>query len=104
MTQKMLVTIYPDGKTEKEDLTEHPPLDKLQKIVDGYIERVPFFNTYGGEPCLAFCNEYGKMQNKPMNYPATKQWEQALGRRPDPDFLVGNIVIIVGPREWLGAM
>lgn len=47
----MTITIIrPDGCVEHDDSIVGPPsLDKLQKMVGGYIERVPWFNLYGND-------------------------------------------------------
>ena len=104
-------------------VSEHavpPGLDALQKAVGGYIETVPLFETFsmhGSEPhrCVAFCNEDGKANNLLVNKAATRAWDRAMihgGHQPliDPktgrcqDILVGDIVVLIGDAEFLGAI
>jgi Domain of unknown function (DUF3846) len=90
-------------------------LQQLQEAVGGYIELVPGFTSIdvNGETvaCLAFCNEHGKINNLPVNYRATKLWDQALRRDSGrglslpaggiADYLVGSIVIVHGEEMQL---
>jgi Domain of unknown function (DUF3846) len=85
-------------------LTGAPPLELLQFGVGGLIEIVPRFNKFGGRPCIAFCNEEGKLNGLPVNYLAQQLWEEACGRAIREDHLVGNIVVIVGSTSFLKRM
>jgi Domain of unknown function (DUF3846) len=85
-------------------LTEKPSLEILQFGVQGYIEVVPFFNNLGQRPCVAFCNEEGKLKGMARNDYATILWQQALGPRMIDDYLVGNIVIVVADPKFLENM
>jgi hypothetical protein len=89
-------------------------LEELQAAVEGYIEIVPFFNTLAFEGivwnCITFCNEYGKINDLPMNRRATSSWEMALNRCGKTlsgpgarlaDHLVGSIVVIFGDKEFM---
>jgi hypothetical protein len=89
-----LTIIKADGTvtTEKADKVS---LEDLQEGVGGYIETVPYFDNYKNERCVAFCNEYGKLNGDPMNGTATRLWWDALGQ-PVTDYLVGDIVIVQG--------
>ena len=78
-----------------------PELSELHDIVGGYIEAVPHWSHHNGEPCVAFCNEEGKLavhgrEPLPINDRATMMWWNVLGGRPpDGDTLVGNVVLMV---------
>src|ERR1700747_2179681 len=89
---RYLVSVSPEGRVRKEGITTAPKLETLQKIVGGPIELVPFFTTYDGTSCVAFCNEYGKLPryNLPPNRFAHALWEKALGRTITEDYLVGS--------------
>ena len=103
---KYLISVYPDGRVRKEAITQAPELGLLNAIVGGPIELVPFFTSYGGNSCVAFCNEHGKLPPKilPLNVHAQVLWEKAVGRRITEDYLVGTIAIIVGPQSFLGTL
>jgi hypothetical protein len=66
---------------------------------------VPYFTTYEGSPCIAFCNEEGKLPHfdLPYNPTATGLWSKAIGKVPN-DHLVGGIAIVVGPKSFLRDM
>jgi hypothetical protein len=91
---------YAEGRV----LTSQPTLDMLVFGVEGHIEIVPRFNKFGGRPCIAFCNEEGKMQGKLPNHLAQILWEENVGRIINEDQLVGNIVIIVADPAFLRNM
>lgn len=92
-----LITIKTDGSVTETDITAPPSLETLQEIVGGYIEAVPYFNSYGGEPCVAFCNEEGKLDGLPVNEVATAAWGEVLAKHGGLfDLLVGDIVIVTG--------
>jgi hypothetical protein len=76
-------------------------LKRLQRAVGGLIEIVPRFNSFDGRTCVAFCNEEGKMRKLQVNHLAHALWEKSIGRYIKEDYLVGNIVIIVGPPSYL---
>ena len=79
----------------------------LQKAVGGYIEAIPYFNdiNVAGEvvPCVAYCNEEGKLRNLSPNMSATSLWGLSLARqrRVPHDILLGPVVIIIGDAEFL---
>jgi hypothetical protein len=101
---KELISISPGGEVKRTSLNTHPTLDQLKDIVGGYIELIPRFNTFEGKPCIAFCNEMGKLHGLPVNLKATNLWMDAYGGSVSPDYLVGSIAIVVGPRSFLDAM
>lgn len=104
-----------------------PTLEQLQEAVDGYIERVPYFDTIDVSGvvcgCVAYCNEDGKNLNLPMNLGATRAWHHALqrildkdGKRVYPhglfskdggqagnpvDLLVGSVIVVAGDAEFM---
>ena len=109
-----ILTIIPvgDAAVSSKELTAAPRLEELQSGVGGDIEVVPHFTRYHsdpgygpykGEPCVAFCNEEGKLWSLPINFRATALWHaqelQFIGR----DVLVGPVVIVTG-EEVLRAM
>lgn len=89
-----LTIIRPNGTVEVQPIDAEPELEVLQKIVGGYIEVVPGFKLFEREPCIAFCNEEGKLQGLPYNATATVLWGLQMHRRPDN--IAGNVAIITG--------
>lgn len=78
-------------------------LDRLQGLLGGYIETVPYFNRYEGRPCVAFCNEEGKLARPaplPTNMLASMMW---WGQHKTGDALAGTVVIVTGA-EVLAAL
>lgn len=71
-------------------------LEEVQKIVGGYIELVPHFNAWEGEPCQVWCDEEGKVKRKAINQKATEEWYDAVGAIVGHDVLVGDICILTG--------
>jgi hypothetical protein len=117
--------IYRPGAAMPEEtfLAVRPPLGFLNKAVGGYIEAVPGFNSICQDgravPCVAFCNEEGKLQGLPFNNSATALWDRALRRivgddgglmypnglsgdegRP-ADVLVGPVIVLIGDDEFM---
>lgn len=86
-------------------LTATPELETLQKAVEGSIETLPYFDTYKGEPCVAYCNEEGKLEGLHLNERATLEWLIALGS-PDglDDYCAGDIVVITGDAELMASL
>lgn len=99
-----ILTLLPDGGHASETFTKVPALPHLQKSVEGFIETVPGFDTIeiAGKrvPCVAFCNEEGKLTNKDANPEATRLWSKAIGR-PVGDVLVGNVIVIYGHADLM---
>lgn len=104
--------IRPEGNNQTvTNVPAAPELAVLQGAVVGYIETVPFFTTYEYEgrmwPCVAYCNEEGKLDGLPVNVEATILWEGACARegvgRID-DVLVGSIIVIFGEPEELAEL
>jgi hypothetical protein len=103
---KYLISISPDNRIKKKGIEKAPDYRELNKIVGGSIELIPYFTRYDGKPCVAFCNEEGKLPhlNLPFNAMAQSLWEKALGRPITEDHLVGTIAIIVGPQSFLNEL
>lgn len=98
-----VLTIIPvgDAAVSSKELAAAPRLEELQGGVGGDIETVPYFTRYQGEPCVAFCNEAGKLDGLPVNRRATILWH---GQRPINDYLVGPIVIVTGDKALMRAL
>jgi hypothetical protein len=95
------VVIIPADEREpirESEREKQPELRELHDIVDGYIEPVPYWTTFGGKPCVVYCNEDGKRRRLPPNRRATSLWYQKLFAQGDNvggDFLVGDVVVLV---------
>jgi len=84
-----------------------PSLQFVQKHVGGYIEPVPFFITYRGQRCVAFCDEHGKRKGLAVNEAANALW--AMCAVPSPfalagDVLVGPVVVLFGDKEFMASL
>src|SRR5215831_3603700 len=97
-------------KPEVQEIEGPPTLEALKAgIGGGFIEPVPHFKTimYRGElrRCIAFCDETGKVCHPPLedNIEATILWDKAMraatGHGCHPDYLVGDIVVVMGDKE-----
>jgi hypothetical protein len=93
-----LTTITPSGNVTTLELDRLPTLEEMQRAVGGYIETVPYFDRFDGKPCVAFCNEEGKLQGEPINDRATGLWVTCLQSRNmvPHDILVGAVAIVTG--------
>jgi len=103
-----MTLIEPDSVSVTE-LTAPPELEALQHAVGGYIEQVPWFHWFIGVPCVAFCNEEGKLRKLLYNEVATLAWTAAVmhdhGRLSGfCDRLVGPVVVLTGDREFMEAL
>lgn len=98
-----LTVIKTTGEIEKTEFDHVQSLDDLTKAVGGYIELIPYFEKYEGKPCIAYCNEEGKLDGLPLNVEAQVAWEKALGQPIFEDHLVGNIVVVQGDKEFMEA-
>ena len=112
MNGTMLI-ISPSGSTKTVPLRAVPDLERLQEEVGGSLEQVSSFDSvaYRGTtyPCVAFCDEEGKIKTKQQNIPATKLWINALARHGISsakldDVLCGKVIIIFGDRELMDAL
>ena len=79
-----MIHILPDGKenTIRED--SYPSLDRYQKLVGGYIERVVC--NYKGKRCEMLINEEGKLHQLPFNAKASEY--------ASPHDIVGDAVVL----------
>jgi hypothetical protein len=97
-----VVIISVNGLITEQNSEGKVALETLQKLVGGYIERVPHFGSFGGQKCIAFADEDGRMKAKPINEKATELWFEAAGSKKGvsldyiKNFLVGDVVILLG--------
>jgi hypothetical protein len=99
-SEKKMIVLTPDGEKTETPIKKTPGLSKLQNLVGGYIEVVPFFDSYEGQPCVAVCNEEGRIRGMRLNRQATEAFEMAIDAKTDdlliPHALVGPVVILIG--------
>ena len=111
-----MIVLGTDGSIQRRELTGAAGLlPQLRKEVGGYIEVVPYFSTYLDEgeqkPCIALCNEDGKLNGLAPNALATALWHAQLRQEPPAlgmpmamgqlDVLVGNVIVIIGDDEFM---
>ena len=78
-------------------------------ISGGYADLVPGFRTIGYAgvvmDCCAFCDEDGKRKQLHINELANDAWDQALRRtgmgNAMGDYLVGQVAVVFGDREFM---
>jgi hypothetical protein len=110
-----MLIISPDPGTAPRlvALDRAPELAELKDALGGgYLEAIPGFDNIIQDglirPCLALCNEEGKLQELPINHQAQTLWVNALARRhgtSDPrDILVGPVVILSGDKEFMAEL
>ena len=101
--KREMVIIPVEGEIIFKEITVLPEYDELKAALKGgLLEIVPRFNSYKMKPCVAFCDEEGKLKQLPVNTRATAMWYVLVGI--NPDFLVGPIVIVAGEKEFLAEM
>lgn len=101
--------LYPPDSPEPKITPQNytPTLDELQSAVGGCIEIVPGLTAIelDGElfDCVAFCNEYGKIENLPINQIATAIWYENLAAHGTStmDVLCGPVVIVTGDEDFM---
>lgn len=102
----VMIIIPPDaGKIVRKDLVKPPALEELKEAVGGYIELIPGFEAIQvGKalvPCVAFCNEEGKLKGLPVNIRFQAIW-------PEPwcnmDMVAGPVVILYGSISFMRAL
>ena len=88
----------------------------LQKALGGYIEIVPYWDTFevDGErvPAVVWCNENGKALYLPRNRYMTTLWDHALYAKgmsriesgQELDFLVGPIAVTIGDAAFMESL
>ena len=108
-----MLTIPAQGPLTRENLSAPPDLAKLQKIVGGYIQAVPYLRSFVDDDgkavrCVALCNQNGKRKKLPINTRANHIWTAAMVRETGgtvgADVLVGNIVPLFGDRAFMEAL
>jgi hypothetical protein len=77
--------VSPDGEEKIVKVDAERQLEELQALVKGYIEVVPCTEV----GLIMIVNEEGKLQNLPLNIPATKLMEYK-----GCDFICGNAVLV----------
>jgi hypothetical protein len=93
------IIIFPhDRQPRIYTASKHPSLVRIRKVVGGYIEMVPLWSTFLGDPCVAYCNEEGKLEGLPINKTASISWYRNVGRHMN-DILCGHVIVIVNLPE-----
>jgi hypothetical protein len=108
--QGEMFIITPDSTEatiERRALDGPPSLADLQTLVGGYIEPVPLLHHYvtraGLRPCIAYCNEDGRLVGLPVNATATGMWSESVPQlRHQP--LLGTIVVLTGDAEFMESL
>jgi hypothetical protein len=103
MAKGTLTILKTDGTTFVKDYDHKVPLEELQAGVGGLIELVPHLTSYKGKPCVAFCNENGKLDGLGINPLAQAVWVAALKEvalKPW-DILLGDVVVLTGDEGFL---
>lgn len=107
------LTLNPDGQGVIVQFDAPVSLETLQSAVGGYIEVVPGLDRIqppdklgGTVPCVAFCNEEGKLNGLPYNERATKAWADCLNVSLDDigDMLVGPVIVLYGDGEFMSSI
>ena len=85
-----------DGSIQHETTDTAPEYERIKRgLNDGMLEFVPQFDMYGDKPCVAFCDEEGKIKALAANPRATYLWYACLAPEPfRPDTLHGTVYII----------
>ena len=96
-----LTILRPSGEITQQDYASEVPLKDLNDAVGGYLETIPYFNTFDGKFCIAFCNEHSKINRLPANEPATHLWYRQTNRMIPGDYLAGSIAILTGDGEFM---
>lgn len=111
-----MITMRTDGTSTLTPLEKQPALELLKDgIGGGYIELIPGWDRFpfngSVRQCVAFCDEDGKRKQLPRNDPATAMWHHVLKLPGQPalregwnDYLVGDVVVIVGDEAFMRAM
>lgn len=96
------VIIAADGTETSIEFDHAPTLAEMKSAInDGFVEMVPYFETFRGFNCVAICDEEGKIKRLPINRKATQHWHQQVRIA---DFLVGSIAIYYGDDEFFKAV
>ena len=95
-----MTIIRADGEVMGTPYGKPIPQQHFWDAVGGYTETVPYFTTYEGKQCVAFCDEEGKLKGKPLNAAAQTLWEAQWPVRL-ADYLVGDVVIVTGDISFM---
>jgi len=87
------IVIAATGELREHSQPKAPTLDELQKLVGGYIQQVSHWTKHDGLKADVWCDDDGKVNDKPFNRRATTMWYAALGQTVG-DHLVGDVVIV----------
>jgi hypothetical protein len=84
------------------------PLTEMQEFVQGYIELVPGIQTCrpllkSSNPCVAFCNESGRILNLPVNPIATRLWHEVAPYMNSQN-LCGPVMFLTGNEKFMAAL
>jgi hypothetical protein len=100
MTSRIFALIIDPATIDPDDAVTaiHTDLISLQTLVGGFIEAVYGYRTPGGvedeQPRITFyLNEYGKVDQLPLNYVATALWWYYHPAAAGADTLRGPVVI-----------
>jgi hypothetical protein len=105
--------IYSPAGVTAQEVGELPKLELLKAAIGGgYLEVVPHWTSIELDGkrrrCVAFCDEDGKHKGLPLNPLATTEWDAVMrhdhGCGCAPDYLVGNVVVVFGDREFMEAL
>lgn len=99
----------PNAPITRQASTYAPKYEEMKAVIDGgYLETVPYFDTLLDKPCVAFCDEEGKLKGLRLNFRATRYLQAAMatfGGAKLGDVLVGPVVIVCADTvEELGAL
>jgi hypothetical protein len=100
-----MIVVKPLGSPTVEELLLVPDFRKLKVGLDGgLLEVIPHFNKFMGRHCVCFVDEEGKLKHLLPNRTAQLLWEKSYGGPILEDYLVGNVVIVVGSSEFLAQL
>ena len=101
MNGKCLI-IAADGTETEMDFDHVPTLEEMKAAIGGgYIEFVPYFETFRGVECVAIGDEEAKIKRMPLNRKATEHWHNQVRIG---DYLSGPIAIYYGDDEFFLAV
>lgn len=97
------------------NLKRPPEYTELTAVIGGgYLEIVPYFKDIITEgvlvPCVAMCDEEGKLKRFSINTRANIMWQASLTRQYGPrrsnirDVLVGDVLVIFGDPEFMESL
>ncbi len=93
-----ITVIETNGRVRKLDPQAGvPDYTQLQELVGGMIQLVPYYDYYAGKPCVAFCDEEGKLKGLEFNAAATISWAKRFVRAvgyPMRGTIQGPLVVV----------